>query len=439
MTSKQAAEVLENVRNKFVEADSDGNGLLDQEEFGKLLSLLNKRLDPKRTEILFKAADKDGSGAVSTEEILNWILYGDAPPDPSNDELAQAFKKADKNGDGSLTKKEFVVFLRGLDPTWTQKKAMKLFKAADNDDSGKLDLSEIQVWYKKFKKQSEAEEHPVGEEGLYNLLQMKENRVMTRVRIGDLCEAFAFCKAGGLGPRVAKLIPQKCGNADKAEDLSPLEMAHLWALVNTNREATEEEARLKVYDEKALCRNAESQTDLEAINIDPDAVVGFGVFIQLLTMLTATMCIERGYIMSAFAWSKCDCFEMPESMAIAVMQRLFLKIPKDGLPILKEKVSSNDFARLCFSMNLVDASGANGIAHGRIAILFQDVIKTLPKRLSDRQRLWHQARNAYEDKAKFNDKDSDKKLKRDYISGREELSCLMEALQLALAMAKKYR
>jgi len=181
-------------------------------------------------------------------------------------------------------------------------------------------------------------------------------------------------------------VPQDCeGNPREAEDVSGMELAHLFLLAKTDRSADGEDAKAKIADEKSFCRG--SPLDLGSLSLDPEEVVGFGIFKQLLSMLTATMLIDRSHLLTTLAWGKTNRFEMTEAMGSQVMTELFLKTPKYDVPLISQPIGANDFNRLCFSMELIDATGRRGINQGRIAILFQDILKTMPKRIAERQKI----------------------------------------------------
>jgi hypothetical protein len=61
---------LEQLRNSFRNADKDGSGQLDQEEFVKCVKALGSKLTEKDTRTLFQLADEDGSGTLGIDEFF---------------------------------------------------------------------------------------------------------------------------------------------------------------------------------------------------------------------------------------------------------------------------------------------------------------------------------------------------------------------------------
>jgi len=376
------------------------------------------------------------------------------------------FQTADANNDGQLDLKEFQDLLRKLDPDkWDDTNSAKFFAAADADKNSKLDVQEILDWIfkshvhpsspggddsssssssssdsedgredhrqRRMKRGLRKEEKPTDEEMLYTLLTSQEGRVVGTLKLEDLVQVFAHCKGAGMDPRLPALVPQNCESHGDPEDVSALELGHLFAMLQENRSATEEEARTQIANVKDVCRGMD-QKDLQAVGLDGNAVVGFGIFKQLLPMLSATMCIDKDHLLSAFAWSRTNCFEMPEEMAIQVMERLFLKVETASAHVLQQNVSNNDLSRMLYTTELIDPAGKQGIPSGRIAIIFQEVLKTMPKKLSDRRRM-RAAGSTRKKKKKVERKHQHK-----HIVGRTQLSVLMEALFQALPARSYY-
>mmetsp|Transcript_49994 Transcript_49994/g.89754 ORF Transcript_49994/g.89754 Transcript_49994/m.89754 type:complete len:428 (-) Transcript_49994:141-1424(-) len=379
--------------------------------------------------------------------------------------VRECFTQADANSDGQLDSKEFASLLKKLDPDkWSDDNVSKFFGAADLDNNGKLDLQEVLHWIFKSHAASPSspggddssssssssdsedareahranrkarsmkkEEKPTDVEMLYTLLTSYEGRDGGTLKLEDLIQVFAHCKGTGMDPRLPELVLQQVESHGEPEDVSALELGHLFAMLQENRSATEEDARTQISNVKDVCRGMD-QKDLKAVGLDGSAVVGYGIFKQLLPMLSATMCIDKYHLLAAFSWSKTNVFELPEEMAIQVMVRLFMKVDGEDEHVLEQRVSNNDFNRMLFTVDLIDPSAKRGIPSGRIAIIFQEVLKTMPKKLAERRR----ARAVGKARTK---KKVERKHTHKSISGRTQLSVLMEALFQSLPAPKAY-
>lgn len=60
----------------FAEADTNGDGKLDPEEFEKLMKALDPTLTADGIMKMKKAADKDDNGSVEVKEFVHWVFTG---------------------------------------------------------------------------------------------------------------------------------------------------------------------------------------------------------------------------------------------------------------------------------------------------------------------------------------------------------------------------
>ena len=99
MTDKDAEAV-------FNEADRDGSGYIDFDEFLRLITTHMKEPYTKEELIeAFNIFDEDKSGFISAQELKSvWMQTGDKMKASELDEIIQ---EADLNGDGQLSIEEF--------------------------------------------------------------------------------------------------------------------------------------------------------------------------------------------------------------------------------------------------------------------------------------------------------------------------------------------
>ncbi len=69
---KMRAELLE----LFDRYDVDNNGLIDEFEFGQILTALGEDSAEETLSLQFAAIDTDGDGAVRFQEFVDWWLDG---------------------------------------------------------------------------------------------------------------------------------------------------------------------------------------------------------------------------------------------------------------------------------------------------------------------------------------------------------------------------
>jgi len=399
----------------------------------------------------------------------------------AEDQVRNAFIASDLNQDGGLDMEEFVSLLKSLDPIrWTDAKAALFFRTADADQNGLVDLEEMLFWV--FRSHAKSKDPPAeqddddsssssgssedeaaspsaadkrqqhrvarakkrevpiaGDEEMYNLLCIYDGTI-GRAYMEDLIEVFASARNSGLDARLPDIVPQAC-EAGECEELCPLELGRLCEMIIANRKVSIQDIRSQLLELKDDLRTRDQDhTAFKEVGIDIEAKIGFGLFKQVLDTLTALMHIDRKHLLAAFCWARVNRFEMTQAMANEVATKLFLKGAKNATPAVMMPISCNDFSRLIFSMGLLDATGKEGIPSGRIAIIFQDVLKHMKVVMKDLKDI----RAGKKVSSKMTSPKSSKSKPRGQhhhktVVGRCQLSILMEALYDALPSPRKYR
>ncbi|CAE7501876.1 unnamed protein product, partial [Symbiodinium pilosum] len=107
------------------------------------------------------------------------------------------------------------------------------------------------------------------------------------------------------------------------------------------------------------------------------------------------------------------------------------KVNKAGSPLLSQGVVENDFYRVCYSMGVLDTNGRKGIPRGQIALLFQELSRTLFQKLAERDNRKHPYRARKDPRSSPTDKrrGSPRTHERMHeIRGSAQLSVLLEML-----------
>ena len=78
---EEAAKLKKDVRADFDKIDTDKSGLIDKEEFRKLIEKIAQKQGTKikeeEVEKTFNQFDKDKSGKISFDEVFaNWAAFG---------------------------------------------------------------------------------------------------------------------------------------------------------------------------------------------------------------------------------------------------------------------------------------------------------------------------------------------------------------------------
>jgi len=402
------------ISDVFRRADTNGDGVISSDEFSSLMEILKPGyFTGKHIDEIFVAVDTDHSGAIDVQELLDWLFTESAVDElgthSETDDDCSSSSSSDDDGNNDPTS--------GDEPKLTR---------ALSDHKKRL-----------IKRNMKHEEPPTTAEEMYELLSMKDGTVGGVLRLDDLVAIFAECKLSGLGPRLVKQVPQQCVvEADHdPEDVSPLEVCHLYALLEEQPAATPQDALACVLAAKDVCRGRDcTQKDsrraaIKETGLTIDQAVTYQRFCRLLELISSTMRIDQEHILAIFAWARTCRFEMTERMAIATMERVFLKVGKTTGPnkthVMDIPVSENDFVRMCYSVNIIDARQKKGLMHGKLPLMFQKILKHFPRLLAER------SDKRYLDRGK---KKVPRKKKHSHrsIVGRTQLSALFEELFKAI-------
>lgn len=123
----------------FQKFDTDGNGSIDSEEIKKMMSQLDVEQGDNSIEEMVKEADKNGDGEVDFEEFLQLLLVIERESD-----LQATFNRFDLDGNGFIDREELTkVFseLSGRSPS--EQELDEMFKEADTNGDGQIDFNEF--------------------------------------------------------------------------------------------------------------------------------------------------------------------------------------------------------------------------------------------------------------------------------------------------------
>ena len=66
------SDAAQALRREFDRFDTDGNGVIDETEFGALVASLGVKFTPEQVQIGFTAIDVNGNGGVEFGEFAAW-------------------------------------------------------------------------------------------------------------------------------------------------------------------------------------------------------------------------------------------------------------------------------------------------------------------------------------------------------------------------------
>ncbi|CAB4013129.1 calmodulin 12 [Paramuricea clavata] len=104
----------EELKRMIAEADADGNGEVDFEEFLSLMKKQMKDMDPEaELRELFQVFDMNSDGKISAVEVQT--IMSQQGERINNEELQELIREADLDGDGFINFQEFKLFIKNLE------------------------------------------------------------------------------------------------------------------------------------------------------------------------------------------------------------------------------------------------------------------------------------------------------------------------------------
>jgi len=119
---------MKELKSAFDQADKDGDGKLDMNEWFEVLKEIGAEVSRDEVETLFNERDRDRDGSLSFQEFMG-----------QETQMEKAFRMMDKDGDGFVTKTEFKKVCKNL----TKEQVEAAFNKFDAAGNGKLNYIEF--------------------------------------------------------------------------------------------------------------------------------------------------------------------------------------------------------------------------------------------------------------------------------------------------------
>lgn len=167
-------ELVEYLTHLFLESDKDGNGVLDKQEFKRLMQSADLGLSKKQIKFLYAEADINDDGTIEYREFIpacvelvmtmqarantraqaeeeeaeahtaaaDYFFHGMSKEELEH-MLRQSFDEADKDHSGQLDMKEFTAFLKSLPLNLTKKEINMALMEVDTNQDGQVSIEEF--------------------------------------------------------------------------------------------------------------------------------------------------------------------------------------------------------------------------------------------------------------------------------------------------------
>ena len=134
-TFKLTEENIAEFKEAFSLFDKDGDGTITTDELGTVMRSLGQNPTENELNELVEEADADGSGTLDFEEFLE-LMAEKMKNFDTDKELMEVFRSMDKNGNGSLTKEELKTVLKALGEKIDDREIDDMMKILDPNNKG---------------------------------------------------------------------------------------------------------------------------------------------------------------------------------------------------------------------------------------------------------------------------------------------------------------
>jgi len=129
-------------REAFKLFDRDGDGRVTSVELGTVMRSLGQNPTEAELRDMVQEADEDGNGYIDFEEFLAMMARKIKEVD-SVDELREAFRIFDRDGDGFISAEELRHVMTTLGEQLTNEEVNEMIREADKDGNGIIDFNEF--------------------------------------------------------------------------------------------------------------------------------------------------------------------------------------------------------------------------------------------------------------------------------------------------------
>ncbi|CAE7835049.1 unnamed protein product [Symbiodinium sp. CCMP2592] len=177
ITTKETAvdtDTEEELIEAFKVFDRDGNGFISAAELRHVMTNLGEKLTDEEVDEMIREADVDGDGQINYEEFVKMMMakcqtkldrgvrfrcFGLASArEEQIAEFKEAFSLFDKDGDGTITTKELGTVMRSLGQNPTEAELQDMINEVDADGNGTIDFPEFLSLMARKMKDTDTEE-----------------------------------------------------------------------------------------------------------------------------------------------------------------------------------------------------------------------------------------------------------------------------------------
>jgi len=142
MADQYTEEQIAEFKEAFSLFDKDGDGTIDADELGTVLRSLGHQPTEEEVEDMIREADTDGNGTIDFQEFIE-MMPTQERDDNAEEEMLEAFRVFDTDGNGSITADELRQIFNNLGEKLTDEEISDMIQEADKDGDGEINYQEF--------------------------------------------------------------------------------------------------------------------------------------------------------------------------------------------------------------------------------------------------------------------------------------------------------
>ena len=143
MSEFLSAEQIEEFREAFQIFDADNSGSIGTDELREVLKSLGQHPSDEELDEMILEVDTDGNGVLEFNEFLTLMATKIRSAD-TEEELVEAFKIFDRDGDQLLNKEDLKKTFEMIGDNWTDEDITEMIKLVDPESSeGRINFTEF--------------------------------------------------------------------------------------------------------------------------------------------------------------------------------------------------------------------------------------------------------------------------------------------------------
>lgn len=137
---------IQEYREAFTLVDKDGDGRITTAELSNVMQFLKNSVSQEQVEVMINQADIDGNGTVEFDEFLKMMARRKQQPDESkslDDQMREFFKVFDRDGNGFIDAQELHYTMTNLGEKISDADVKEMIREADLDGDGRINYEEF--------------------------------------------------------------------------------------------------------------------------------------------------------------------------------------------------------------------------------------------------------------------------------------------------------